>query len=127
MIASRLQRDSAQERFAMSLMELLRHPILTWHGTELNQPDWGEMSHCIAFTVQNISRTMVMYYMVNAYWEEKTFALPEEIDGKKYKWRRWLDTSLPSPDDITDMHSTIAVDGFSYKLPPRTVVALVAG
>jgi glycogen operon protein len=127
MIASRLQRDAEQDRFAMSLMELLRHPILTWHGTELNQPDWGEMSHCIAFTVQNISRTMVMYYMVNAYWEEKTFALPEEIDGKKYKWRRWLDTSLPSPDDITDMHSTIAVDGFSYKLPPRTVVALVAG
>jgi isoamylase len=108
-------------------MELLKHPVLTWHGTRLNQPDWGDMSHCIAFTVQNISRTMVMYYMVNAYWEEKEFELPVEMDGVKYTWRRWLDTSQDSPDDITDMHSAAQVAGYTYKLPPRTVVALVAG
>lgn len=126
MIASRLQRDSAQERFAMSLMELLRHPVLTWHGTQLNQPDWSDMSHCIAFTVQSLSRAMKMYYMVNAYWEEKEFSLPDSVDGVPVQWRRWLDTSLPSPDDISEMHSGAPVNGYTYKLPARTVVALVA-
>ena len=63
---------------------------------KLGQPDWGEPSHSIAFTARDENEQMLVHLILNAYWEPLAFDLPPAAGG----WRRWIDTSLPSPDDI---------------------------
>ena len=41
-----------------------------------------------------------MYLILNAYWEPLEFELPAVGDGGGEPWRRWIDTSLESPQDI---------------------------
>jgi isoamylase len=36
----------------------------------------------------------------NAYWETLDFELPGPREGQAGAWRRWIDTSLASPEDI---------------------------
>src|SRR4029077_3143010 len=98
MIAFRARRDVVMEYPRLSLNELLAKARLHWHGVALNRPDWSEESHSIAFTVTSLSGRFTIHLMLNAYWERLTFALP--IAGEKGRWRRWIDTSLPCPDDI---------------------------
>jgi glycogen operon protein len=50
--ARRLLRDLEPEGQRMSLNRLLRGANLAWHGVKLGQPNWGESSHSIAFTVE---------------------------------------------------------------------------
>ncbi|HSK11927.1 MAG TPA: glycogen debranching protein GlgX, partial [Phnomibacter sp.] len=125
LIASRLARDTEETGFEMSLAELLKGPLLTWHGSKLNAPDWSGHSHSIAFTVQSITSRLMMHYMFNAWKEPITFELPPHPKGRNKKWLRWLDTSLPSPHDINDMHHLEAVLEKNYTLPPFTFLVLV--
>lgn len=125
LIASRLMRDSSSPGFELTLAEALKGPLVTWHGSKLNQPDWSGHSHSIAFTIQSISRRLLMHYMINAWKEPITFELPPHPRGKILKWKRWLDTSLPSPHDICDMRLLEDLEGTTYTLPPFTFVALV--
>ncbi len=56
------------------------------------------------------------------YWcEPLEFELPRAPFGK---WRRWIDTSLPSPEDIVEMEEAPEVDGASYRAAARSVVLL---
>ena len=41
---------------------------------------------------------MCVYLILNAYWEPLDFELPGVPGGGA--WRRWIDTSLKSPQDI---------------------------
>jgi glycogen operon protein len=41
-------------------------------------------------------------------------------------WRRWIDTSLESPQDIQDWAEAPAVIGRTYLTGPRSVVVLIA-
>ena len=54
--ARRVLRDPEPERRRISLNQLLRGVNLAWHGVKLNQPDWSETSHSIAFTVEIAKR-----------------------------------------------------------------------
>ncbi|MCU0368022.1 MAG: glycogen debranching protein GlgX [Cyclobacteriaceae bacterium] len=100
LITSRLQRDASQLKYSMSLKELLKQGIISWHGVKLNQPDWTAQSHTIAFTIQSLSGKVAMHFMINAYTESLEFELPTHFNGSECKWKRWIDTYLPSPDDI---------------------------
>ena len=51
--ARRLLRDLETDGQGVSLCQLLRRANVVWHGVKLGQPDWGESSHSIAFTVRN--------------------------------------------------------------------------
>ena len=42
-------------------------------------------------------------------------------------WRRWIDTFLPSPEDIVEWSAAPPVPGNTYKAGPRSVVMLFAG
>ena len=64
--------------------------------------------------------------MINAYWEPLTFALPPASAGAEPGWRRWLDTSLPSPEDIHAPAEAPAAPGTAYRVGPRSVAALIA-
>jgi isoamylase len=40
-------------------------------------------------------------------------------------WRRWIDTALPSPDDVCPWDSAPVVRQGSYDVQPRSVVLLL--
>jgi glycogen operon protein len=61
--------------------------------------------------------------MVSAYWETLSFELPDAGDAKP-GWRRWIDTSLASPDDISRLQEAVIVAESHYTVQPRSVVVL---
>ena len=65
--------------------------------------------------------------MINAYWEPLTFELPSTLplSGESKPWRRWIDTALASPEDITPWQTAPAAPGAGYTVQPRSVVVLV--
>jgi len=110
----------------LSLSQLLGQAKLEWHGVRLGTPDWSHESHTIALTAWSVSRRVVFHYMVNAYWEPLRFSIPspEKLPGGT--WHRWIDTSLPSPEDIVAWDALPAVGADSYLLPERSFVVLIA-
>ena len=50
---------------------------------------------------------------MNAYWEPLDFELPPP-DGDR-AWRRWIDTSLDSPNDIVPWQDAPVFAGASYR------------
>src|SRR5262249_45072782 len=95
-----------------------------WHGTKLDQPDWGDSSHSIAFTAELRNDDMLVHLILNAYWEPLDFELPQSWDGRPVNWRRWIDTTFPSPQDIVPWQNAAAVDKPRYRAGPRSVVVL---
>ena len=106
----------------MSLSEMIAMANKAWHGVKLNQPDWGEASHCIAFGGELKKENLRFHLILNGYWEPLDFELPLMSEGKP--WRRWIDTSLPSPKDIVEWQASPAVSGSVYHASPQSVVML---
>ncbi len=125
LINHRIIRDSAQEEYALSLRELLDQRLITWHGVKLNEPDWAESSHSIAFTVQSLSGSMAMHYLINAYSEPLTFELPHLTLDPKHAWKRWIDTNLPSPQDICEWDKASEVNDYVYTINAYSVAILI--
>ena len=63
------------------------------------------------------------HLILNAFWEPLDFELPKLESGK---WRRWIDTALESPNDITAWEQTPEVKGNTYRAADRSVVMLYA-
>jgi glycogen operon protein len=125
LITSRLQRDASQLKYSMSLKELLKQGIISWHGVKLNQPDWTAQSHTIAFTVQSLSGKVAMHFMINAYTESLEFELPTHFNGSECKWKRWIDTYLPSPDDIAPWSESPLTSPTTYWVNCHSVAILI--
>ena len=111
----------------MSLVQLLRDDQITWHGVELERPDWSPSSHSLAFTARTARDRALFHVLLNAYWEPLSFALPSVPGAGGSPWRRWIDTGLDSPDDIVDREHAPQVQGHTYVAKPRSVVILCAG
>jgi glycogen operon protein len=118
----RVLRDVEHEQRRVSLTELIAGATKAWHGVKLGQPDWGEHSHSIAFTAQMSRQQMVIHLILNAYWEPLEFEVPP-AGGP---WRRWIDASLSSPQDISEWKKAPSVHGRTYGAGPRSVVVLYA-
>ena len=69
---------------------------------------------------------MLVHLILNAYWEPLDFALPPVRAGGRDPWRRRIDTSLDSPDDIVPWQSAPSVPGHTYWTEARSVVVLLA-
>jgi len=82
------------------LNQLLRGANKAWHGTKLNQPDWSQQSHSLALSADGWTEKLCFHLILNAYWEPLEFELPAETAAGRNPWRRWIDTSLESPEDI---------------------------
>jgi glycogen operon protein len=109
----------------VSLDQLLSKASRTWHGVKLGQPDWSAESHSLAFTAQFPSGNLFFHAILNAYWEPLEFELPPPgKDGDA--WRRWIDTSLESPQDIVEWRDAPVVSEQSYRAGPRSVIVLFA-
>jgi glycogen operon protein len=122
LIRHRLRRDTSQPEWAMTLNQVLRRGTITWHGVRLNQPDWSSTSHTLAATVRSASGRDLWYFVLNAWSEPLTFALPS-VDGG---WRRWIDTSRQAPDDICDWDAAPPHQTHTYDVAPRSLVMLIA-
>ncbi|TGU70090.1 glycogen debranching protein GlgX [Geomonas terrae] len=125
LIRARLRQSEASAD-SITLSQLLGQARLEWHGVRLGTPDWSHESHSIALTVRSNTKSLVFHYMVNAYWEPLSFMLPSPRKLPGGRWHRWIDTSLDSPDDIAPWDELPLVEGESYRLPPRSLVVVVA-
>jgi isoamylase len=122
--ARRGLRTIEHEQRRLSLTQLLREARKEWHGVKLRQPDWGDGSHSVALGAELKAEGMEFHFILNAYWEPLEFELPDTLDGP---WRRWIDTALPSPEDIVPWQSAQPVQGATYPAEARSVVMLYAG
>ncbi|HEY0801243.1 MAG TPA: glycogen debranching protein GlgX [Steroidobacteraceae bacterium] len=106
----------------LSLNEVLLTGKRGWHGVKLDEPDWAFYSHSVAYSVARRRGNLQFHAMFNAYWEPLEFDLPPARDGET--WRRWIDTSLGSPNDIVEWQAAAQVMGPTYRLGPRSIVIL---
>ena len=120
--ARRVLRDTTAEQHRVSLTDMLRHATTAWHGVDLWKPDWAPYSHSLAFGADLVRAGFRMHLIMNAYSEPLDFELPEPENGET--WRRWLDTSLDSPNDIAPWRDAPVHDCPAYHAAPRSVVVL---
>jgi glycogen operon protein len=126
LIQRRLLRDLEHERGRKTLNQLVHEAIKSWHGIKLNQPDWSASSHSLALSVEAEGEKLLFYLILNAYWESLDFELPVVEDGARGPWRRWIDTSLDTPQDIVEWQDAAPVSTSSYLAGPRSTVVLIA-
>jgi glycogen operon protein len=124
LIARRILRDVGPELERLSLSELLGRATKSWHGVELNRPDWGHQSHSVALSVELQREGVLAYFIFNAYWEPLDFQLPHIDEKEASAWRRWIDTFLDSPHDIVPWQGALLVPGKTYRAGPHSVVVL---
>ncbi|MCG8569775.1 MAG: glycogen debranching protein GlgX [Spirochaetes bacterium] len=74
-------------------------PDISWHGININQPDWSSQSLAIAFMMDGARAETGadvednnIYVAINSYWEDLNFNLP--LPGEKKIWYKAVDTSL---------------------------------
>jgi isoamylase len=125
LIQRRLLRDIGPERERKSLNQLIQHANKAWHGVKLNQPDWSDDSHSLALFAEIRREKLLFHLILNAYWEPLEFALLPLEHGSRERWRRWIDTSLDTPQDIVEWQNAPPVSGQTYCVGPRSVVMLV--
>jgi isoamylase len=122
--ARRLLRGTEHERQRVSLNRLVQEANKSWHGPRLNQPDWSDHSHSVAFTAEIRKEKLLFHLIFNAYWEPLDFELPPT--GKGNRWRRWIDTAQQPPNDIVPWAKAPKVPGLVYRVEARSVVVLYA-
>ncbi len=98
-------------------------PYITWHGVKLNQPDVGDHSRTIAFSLHHPQAGEHLHIMLNGYWEPLNFQIPP-LKGQK--WHRIVDTALAVPNDITSTNVAPAILTSYYRVSARSSVILIS-
>jgi glycogen operon protein len=101
---------------------VLQRAAIRWSGVGLDSPDWSEHSHSLALTLESPRAPVMFHAMFHAYWEPLTFELPPPPGVQR--WRRCIDTALPSPEDIWPLDEAPMISGTHYLVEPRSVVLL---
>jgi glycogen operon protein len=120
--ARRRLRTVEHERGRVSLATMLRDAQKAWHGIRQDQPDWSDASYSVALGGELRSEGLRFHLILNAYWKPLQFELPKPTGG--IPWRRWIDTSLDSPNDIVPWETAPTVPEDLYCTEARTVVML---
>jgi glycogen operon protein len=98
---------------------------ITWHGIELEKPDWGHNSHSLAFTLSGFGKESDIHVLLNEWISPLTFQLPVLDFGQS--WYRSVDTFLFSPNDISDPGNEPKVSESSYyTAAAHSVVVLIS-
>jgi glycogen operon protein len=102
---------------------------ITWHGITAGAPNFNHESHAIAFMLdgQKTGRETDhdLFIVMNAWTESLEFEIP--IPPNSGKWRRVINTALPSPKDILDESAAPFIKPSTpYLVGERSVVVLVA-
>lgn len=99
-------------------------PNITWHGVQLNEPNWEEDSHYLAFSLRHPKTDEYLHIILNAHWEPLIFELPPLKTGKS--WHRIVDTALAAPHDFSDSKVAPMVAAKRYRVQARSSVILMA-
>ena len=99
-------------------------PHIIWHGVKLYEPDWGDDSHSLAFTLHHPAVGEDIHVILNAYWETLGFDLPPL--PVHTRWHLLIDTSIPSPGDLVAPTEAVPIAGGRYLVKARTSVVLMA-
>jgi isoamylase len=125
----RLRLDLVSSQFParqVTLSYFLHAAKIRWHGVRLDEPDWAESSHSIAFTVQSPLNRRVVHVILNAYWEALDFELPKLAGQPGPGWQRLVDTWLEAPEDVLFFDKAPFVKERRYRAQPRSMVVLAA-
>lgn len=123
----RVLRDLGPERERKTLSEMIHSSIRSWHGIKPREPDWSDHSHSMALSVDLHEEGLKVYLALNAWTEPLTFELPDIDVASQGCWRRWIDTSLDSPEDIVEWQCAQPFSGNFYHVGPQSLVVLFAG
>lgn len=126
LIHFRLSLEEVRGDYEITLTELLEQAQIQWHGVQLNQPDWGEGSRSLAYTVCSMAGTHMLHIILNAYWEPLEFELPPAPGSPEHGWRRVIDTDRDTGEDICQWEQAPMVNAPTYLVQSRSVVVLVA-
>jgi isoamylase len=120
---TRMMIELRKRYFAMGREEFVRR--VSWHGSKLGDADWTGKSRTLAFQMHGWHSQPDIYVMINAHWEFQRFALPSHKG--QWRWRRLIDTVLPSPEDIAEESNAVLVRPEDhYHLSPRSTVVLIS-
>jgi isoamylase len=123
LVSHRLHHLVQRGRRDQTLADFLSQAQIQIHGIKLNQPDWGHNSHSLALTARDPAGGM-LHVMISGFWEPLTFEVP--LTTEEGHWRRWIDTSRASPDDICARNEAALIAGSTYLVQPRSIVCLLA-
>jgi glycogen operon protein len=99
-------------------------PAVEWHGRQPDAPDWSDGSHLVVMRLPGGTAGDDLLVAINMHWEPARVVLPNPPPGRP--WRRAIDTSLPSPDDIVDAADQQPYLDAACLLAPRSVVVFEA-
>lgn len=98
------------------------HDDVRWYGAT-GTPDLGPASREIAFALHGASEgDDDLYVMVNAGASHRSFAFQEAGPDE---WRRVVDTSLPTPQDIVEPENAAQVPSVDYLVSGRSVAVFI--
>jgi glycogen operon protein len=107
-----------------------QHPDVSWHGLELDKPDWSENSRVLAFMLDGYElphekRDADFCIILNGDQVEHSFEVPPPKAGKG--WFRIIDTGRASPEDILDEDQGLGVTRErSYPVLPMAAVVFIS-
>jgi glycogen operon protein len=126
LIQRRVLRETGPECEHETLNQPIQGAIKAWHGVKRSLPDWSDDSHSLAFSAEIRKQNLIVYWILNAYWEPLDFELPLMEKDSQGPWRRWIDTSLDRPQDIVEWQSALPLSAETYRAGPRSVVVMFA-
>ena len=126
LIQIRNLRESVRTDHHLTLEELMARVKVNLHGVRLGVPDLSVASHSLAITASSLSGDLLMHFALSAYWEPLAFELPALPGWASSGWRRVIDTSMPSPQDLVALPDAPVVVGTAHRVGPRSVVVLFA-
>jgi glycogen operon protein len=128
MIAFRKHHSALRRRNFFEGAEKGKKPDIIWHGIKPDSPNFTPASRSLAFAIDG-SRTgrepdSDIYVACNAWDVPLGFRIPRSPSGKR--WRKVVDTSLPSPQDIVDeSKGAITPAGIEVPVAPFGMLILV--
>jgi glycogen operon protein len=106
-----------------------------WHGVEPDQPDFSHGSRTLAFALDgrftgregdaDYQIDSDFYVAMNAWSEGLRFRIPPAPTRRR--WRRLIDTALPSPEDfVPEGEGPLIPDGTAYLVAPFSTLVLIS-
>jgi isoamylase len=104
-------------------------PDVIWHGIEPGQPDFSPTSRTLALALDGRrsggAPDRDFYVACNAWREALPFRAPLSPSGRR--WRRLIDTALPSPNDLVPEDAGPEVPpGAVYPVAPHSLVVYLS-